>query len=816
MTYFQKTKRRLAALLLPLLLLTGCARAASEAPAAQDEPIPAAVQDAPSPAAETLRPESTPATLRVSELMAKNRAVLRDADGDFSDWIEIENYGDEAVVLSGFSLSDGGKKAELPLSGVIAPGEQRIYWASGKDRPGEGHAAFSLSEGESVILRDAAGRVLSTAPCMSAAADLAVALGENGEYAETLYPTPGWPNTAAGYTEQQQTQYPQSPLLIQEVCVFNPGYDEWKLAGSDWVELKNVSGETIELSDYCLSDDHQQPDLYRLPERQLAPGALFLVRCGEETDDLLPNPSTGFALSSGGEQLYLSRSDGTLMDWASLRGIPYGGSFGRMEGEAGWFYFAEPTPEEENADGCRRVSAQPVLLTRDGVFEDTDGVRVELAAPGEIYYSLGDEMPDENAVRYTEPFMLERTAVLRVIAVEEGALASKPAVFTFIINEGHTLPVLSLVTDSVETFNRVYNVWGNWGKEQEAPATLALYEGEDGFHASCGLRMHGETSLQLDKKNMAVFFRERYGQKQLDYDIYGGGVEHFGSLVLRAGQDYFNTVVKNALCQNLCLQAGNRAVTGRSKFCVLYINGEYWGVYNLMEKTNEQFYADLMGVSKQSVEVIESQAQMYDSVFELFDYLTQHDLSLPEHYEQAQTMVDVDSVIDWCILEGYTGNTDLTYGNVRYAHSTEGDGKWRLVFYDLDATFWESEVCFRNMFALPELETRQVSGKIVRPLLESPAFRDRLLRRAAELFGGVLSSENVQKEFDRLTAQVEPEIERDYQRFGMSKSKWESDVSLLRAKFDEDAWNKSCLQQLCWHLNLTAEERESYFGDLYE
>jgi hypothetical protein len=197
--------------------------------------------------------------------------------------------------------------------------------------------------------------------------------------------------------------------------------------------------------------------------------------------------------------------------------------------------------------------------------------------------------------------------------------------------------------------------------------------------------------------------------------------------------------------------AGNRALTGRSKFCILYVNGEYFGIYNLMEKTNEQLYADLLGVSRESVEVIESPATKNDSVYnELFAYLKNTDLCDPVNYKHAQELVDIDNVIDWIILEGYCANTDLTYGNVRYAHSTEGDGKWRLMFYDLDATFWDKEQAFVNMFDGMALYSRQVGVFLVNPLLRNPDFKDRLLRRSAELLDTVLSGENVMAEFDRL------------------------------------------------------------------
>ena len=820
MSFYRKHNRGLALLLLLSLVLTGCGK--SEAPAViQDISPGAAVSAAPadlssaegeaaSAAEEKELP--APATLRVSELMVKNRAVLRDDDGDFSDWIEIENYGDSDVELDGCSLSEKVNRAGLPLEGTLKAGERRVYWASGKDRPADGHADFSLSEGESVNLVDAYGRVLSAAPCLTDEADLAVALGEDGEYAVTALPTPGHPNTRAGYDAWQESLTNDSPLLITEVVVHNSGaVAGWRLSTSDWVELKNVSEEAVELSDYYLSDDRNDLKLWRFPEKKLMPGAIYLVRCDELGNAGRPDPSCGFKLDATEEQLYLTKADGTLADWVSLRGIPYGGSYGRMEGANGWFYFAKPDPAANNKDGCRRVSAAPTTLVPDGVYNDVKSVTVELAAEGDIYYVVGDETPTEESERYAEPITLEKTSVVRAIAVEEGALPSRQTTFSYIINENHTLPVLSLVADSKKEFVWMY---GAGNKYKELPATLSLYEADGGFTIRCGVKMHGETSLVLEKKNMSVRFRGYYGDEALEYDVYDGGVSRFRSLVLRAGQDYYSTLTKNAACQNLCLQAGNRAVTGRSKFCVLYVNGAYLGIYNLMEKTNEQLYADVLGVSRESVEVIESMAPGTSSIYmDVFTYCMNHDLSVQENYEYVESLVDIDSVIDWIALEGYTANTDLTYGNVRYARSSEGDGKWRLVFYDLDATFWDRTVAYTNMFDGMALYSRQVGKCLIRPLLANAAFKDRMLRRFAELFDTVLSPENVMAELDRLTAIIEPEIERDYKSHGMQLKSWENNVATLRGKFEDGGWNKSCINNICSMLQLTEEERAEYFGE---
>lgn len=814
MSFSRKRKQTLSVLLLSAMLLSACGSAAQDEEAYYSAP---AVQMVVTPEpgetpAPTPEQAVEPSTLRISEVMAKNRATLRDEDGDFSDWIEIENTGSDAIALEGFRLTDKENRPGLALSGSIGPGELRLFWASGKDRADADHGDFSLSADETVSLLDPHGRVLSAVDCRSEHADCPVAVDANGDYAETDYATPGYPNTKAGYEAWQEAQGAPSPLQINEVCVFDPGDGEdWGRTESDWVEIKNVSDQTVELSAYCLSDDPDDLFLWQFPARQLAPGGLYLVRCDDLSVQLKTgDPCTGFSLDAGAEHLYLTKKDGTLVDWAAVHGVPFGGSFGRMEDEAGWFYFAASTPASKNSGGCRRVSAKPVTLSPDGVFNDVDSVRVELSAEGKIYYELGDDVPTVESEEYTVPLQLQSTGVVRAIAVEEGALPSRPAVFSYIINENHTLPVLSLVADHRPEFNWMY--YGS-NKRVEVPATLSLYEEDGSFTIPCGVKMHGETSLDLEKKNMSVRFRSAYGADWLNYDVYDGGVDRFGHLVLRAGQDYYATIIKNALCQNLCLMAGNRALTGRSKFCILYVNGEYFGIYNLMEKTNEQLYADLLGVSRESVEVIESPATKNDSVYnELFAYMKNTDLCDPVNYKHAQELVDIDNVIDWIILEGYCANTDLTYGNVRYARSTEGDGKWRLMFYDLDATFWESGRAFVNMFDGTALFSRQVGVNIVAPLLRNPDFRARLLERTSELFGSVLSGESVMAEIERLAAQVEPEVARDYADHGMFYDKWTFDMDYMCDKFQDDAWNKNCIEQICSMLHLTEQERETYFG----
>ena len=800
----KKATKWFPVLLAAVLLCAGCRKAPEPSPAPMASPAP------------TLSPEERNRGLGqvvISEFMEKNRAVLRDEDGDLSDWIELYNQSGEAVSLAGWTISDKESKLGWPLPELmLEPGQRLLLFASGKDRQGEQlHTDFALSGEEGVYLRNEHGTLLSSALCGDCEADVAMALQADGSYEKSLCPTPGYENSKAGYGAFQESLSSESPLVINEVVVFNRSTLPQKDAYYDWVELKNVSSQPVLLSDYCLSDDRDDPVQFRLPEQELQPGELWVVFCTKEQPALPSAVSTGFGLDDGNEQLYLSDNQGQLLDFVSLRDIPYNASYGRQEGETGWFYFASASPGEDNTGGCRTVAEKPGSLTKDGVYNGVEGVTVELSATGSIRYTTDGSAPTADSLEYTGPIFIDRTTVIRAVNLEEGALPSRTLSLSFILNENHSLPVLSLLTDSPWAFDMMYN-----GRQKgiELPASLSLYDGGEGFTIGCGVSMNGETSLVLPKKNMAVRFRDAYGQAALNYDIYGGGVTEFTNLLLRSGQDFPRAIIRNELCQELCAQATDRVVNQRSEYCVLYINGVYSGIYSLKEKTNEQLYASLAGVSRDSVTVMEANVPL-DSEFyqEVVAFCQFNDMSLPENYQHFCDMFDVDSLIDWLILEGYCANTDVSSGNVRYCRSTENDGKWRLMFYDLDATFSEVGSVYLNLMSEYAQQNRQVSFFVV-PLMANEEFQDRFLTRAAELMGSVLTVENVFTQMDRLCAIVRPEVERDYGRFNRTEEDWDFALEEIRRLLVNHDWQKLNIDNLCGLFDLDESQREHYFGEI--
>ena len=773
-----------------LLLAAGCGRAE------QAEPV---LTPAPTPTPDPF--EGYAGKLRISEVMVKNRATLPGEDGGFSDWLELENISAETLQLEGLLISDKEGEGGWSIPAVsLEPGAYLVLRADGTDiREGELHTDFSLSAGETLSLKSPAGIVVDTVLLAENEADCSeLFAGVVGEISR--WPTPGYENTAAGYEAFCSGRAAAQALVINEVSVYD-------LDGEyDWVELKNVSSQPVELSGFYLSDDHENRALWQLPQQTLAAGEYTIIRCDKE-DAALDGSLACFSLDGGREGLYLSSADGTLVDFVSLHDIALGGSMGRNEGQQGFFYLEEKSPGSANVPGLRRVSAQPVALTADGVFNDVSSVILELDAPGSIYYTTDGTVPTESSALYSGALEISETSVVRAIAVEEGALPSRVLTLSYIMNEGHTLPVLSLVVDSMSDFNRMYN---NSRKGVECTANIAFYEPDGSFNIPCLVSLKGWTSLSLPKKSFGVSFKSALGG-DLEYDVFDNGISSYSSLSIRAGQDYTFAYIRNELFQEICLDMDTPVLTQESKYSVLYINGEYRGLYCLKEDISRSYYASHAGVSKDSVEAYKAHFEINDDFREnVYKYCLYNDLSDPECYETICSRIDVDAMLDWFILQGYSANTDVR-GNTRFYRSPENGYKWQVAFYDLDWAFYYPNCAFNLMvyawgnagIELPE---------IMVSLLENEEFRTKFLTRYSELSRTLLSDESVLARIDRMAAEIEPEVARDRERWWLSTDAWYSRVEELRGYIINNDYNNFCIDQVCSILDLTDEERAYWFG----
>lgn len=804
-------RNKLLSVLLIVLLCMILAACGKSQPAPAATPVPTA---APTPQP---TPEPTPYIspdadkIKISELMVKNDATLLDSDGEFSDWFELVNTSDSPVSLAGWRVSDGEDKSGWSFPDVtIDAGGYLLVFASSKESAGtELHASFSLSEDETLYLYAPENYLADSAPNVSTMADHSSVRRADGSFEDCIWPTPGYSNDAEGYELFCAAHTATSPLVINEVMVYNDSYNRQPDGEYyDWVELKNVSEEPIMLAEYYLSDDKDNPMLWRLPERYLDPGALLVVHCSGNSDlSTSDTVHSNFSLNSTSERLYLtSAAQQRVTDYVWLHDIFKDWTVGRMDGQSGFFYLSSPSPWSGNrGNAYRYISDQPVSLGEDGIYNDVTSVSVELEGSGRIFYTTDGSRPDESSSEYTEPITLDKTTVIRAINVQDGAAPSRAITLSYIINENHTLPVLSLSTDSPSTFSGIY-----YGKRKyyEIPANISYFEDGSSFNIDCGLKMKGWTSLENPKKSMGVSFRGCYGDDMLDYDIFGSDVTEFSSLSIRAGQDYPLAIIRNELFQELCLEMGDNVPTQNSKYCILYLNGSYYGIYCLKEDFSKQYYASHNGVKKDDVTMLKSPVALNSEVYqEVFQFCRDNDMSLDENYDHICSVLDIDNVVDWFLIEGYTANSDVN-GNMRYFKLNDG-GKWQIAFYDLDWTFNYASNCFTNITD----SNREVQvSQLINRLLTNARFREQLLSRYSELVGTTLSNEHVLAKIDELQALLEPEVPRERDQWGSDVDGWRYRLDELRSFITDNDYANYSANKLCSMLGASAEQKMQYFG----
>lgn len=734
----------------------------------------------------------------ITEIMPKNKATVRDLNGEFTDWIEIENFSQESINLKGWKIGTG--KDDVSLDGTtLEPGQILLVYAA-------------VENNGTTTLYDENGNKADFWNLPDIKADRSAVKNEEGTITECIYPTPGKENTVENYDLLQADYNSAGPLEIYEVCVEDFSYHDWDYIGySDWVEIRNNSDKEVNTKGWYLTDDLKDAFKYNLGDHTLSPGEIRLIPCDKDAtaEEIYMFNFATFSLDSDNDRIYLISPEGELADFTPLKGIPYGMTFGRRDNEKGFFYL-DASPEKSNSTSsqkARRVCPTPELISKDGIFNNVGRVEVVLESDYDIYFTTDGSAPTEDSQLYKGPFYVSETSIVKAIAVGDDVIKSRPLVLSYIINQKNSLPVVSVVADNYTEFERVYD---NGYKYAELPGTISYYGPDGKFTIGAGIKLHGFSTLRLQKKNMSFKFRGCYGSDELVYDIFGdgadGGVTHFSDILLRAGGDQNNTIVKNEALLALGMEFSDNIYCSRFKYVAVYVDGKYKGIYALMDKNNEAWFAKSQEVNKDSVTITEDPAYSSDPYYkDVLDIVFFEDVRDSKVYERVCKVLDIDSLIDWTILEGFSGNWDLESGNLKYVKSTETDGKWKLILYDLDNALYSGDNCFAYVLN----SYNQVSA-LNSKLLRNSEYREKFLERSSYALKNVVTKENLWKHYQELAAIIDEEAKIDSTiSYDSWKRHLDDQKDILFKDFD---WYNDCVSGIATGAHLSSEEAEKWFG----
>ena len=480
--------------------------------------------------------------------------------------------------------------------------------------------------------------------------------------------------------------------------------------------------------------------------------------------------------------------------------------------------------------------ADTVLFSASGGFyEDVFSLELYNYYPqNHIRYTTNGNRPTAQSPLYEEPLLLDSTkysqsniytiincpetefylpdSVQRCIVIraavfdENDSCISAVKTNSYFIRalgcDTHGLPAVSLCADSLDLFDYergifvpgIHQQWwnplysGNYfqrGIEWERLCNVEYYDQDNkGVNQQAGLRTHGGSTRRIQQKNLKILAKEEYGKKRFKYKFFNDiPIESFKHLVLKpfCCSNGVSTGIQDALAQRVARNF--RFDMLATRLTVLFINGEYWGIYGLEESPDERYLEDHYDIPHEEINIIKNWKLLDhgDSInwMNLYQWVQETDLSTEENYALMEDFIDMDNFIDYWIFEMYSSNFDWPVQNIRCWQ--RGNGKWRWIFYDGDACFSQIWDVFANAVDTSQSihPSNAESTLFFRKLIENREFLNRFADRFNELMSNQLNYESILPYYNTLRSEIEAEIPNQCERFYFPPNveRWENDMS---------------------------------------
>lgn len=610
-------------------------------------------------------------------------------------------------------------------------------------------------------------------------------------------------------------------ILINEVCSHNETIVYNDIGEyTDYVELFNNSDDKVNLSKFYLSDKEEQLNLYSLPEVELLPYTYAVVFITRET--------AGFCIGDE-ESIYLSDEENNIIDAVTLPIMDADIVYSRGVADLQWESDLEASPGAANTkvrEVVRRIEDEnsiPIFSKNSGFYEEPFYLEINVDSKYDIYYTLDGSVPTENSYYYDGPILIEdasrneniystikeisideeqvelpeylvdKCTIVRAVAITADGAKSEETYGTYFVGfqdkygYGDT-HVISIITDPDNLFSKDKGIYvtGNladkhWyggeqleekhdaitnytreGKGWKKAAYVQLFDekGEALYNQQIKIGIHGNYCTLLAQKGFNIF------PENAEYIFEGVMGEANTSLMLRPGgaKDWRYTQFRDAL--NHMLVEDRELVVQQAVPCQVFLDGEYWGLYNLQERVDQGLVAENYAVRSEDVIVTKNNHVVGedDSYYELYrdviSFVESCDLTIEENYAEVEKMIDIQSYIDYYCFQIYVAACD-TIGNNYSCWRTKTvstkdyyDGKWRWVLYDTDdSTGARKELSnvIVDSFSGGHMTIAPMEDVLFSSLIQNEEFKYRFVSTFVEMADTNFAPERVNAIIDELT-----------------------------------------------------------------
>jgi hypothetical protein len=555
-------------------------------------------------------------------------------------------------------------------------------------------------------------------------------------------------------------------IYINEILCSNSGVNVSPLTNeqADWIELYNNYDTAVNISGYFLSDKEKDTTRWVFPSGTILAPKEYQIVWADRLDTLL---HTNYKLSRKGGSISLYSADKKLLDYVDYFPQDVNVSYGRKwDGIEQWVYFDIPTPSSSNA---KQTGVEQLIYSEDPMFSMNAGFYDSeqilflscLKDDVDLRYTLDGSIPDRNSTRYTDPLEIYTTSVVRVISIEKGKLCSRPITKTYFINETKKdMPIISLVSDQEALWDSVSGIYENSLRGLDRLANIEFFEDrKQVVNQEVDIKISGNWARYFDQKAMVIAAKSKYGKSTMDYQFFPNKRNYyFPSILLRAGghPDKYLTTIRDGLGLSLSDEYSGIDHAGYRP-TVVYLNGKYWGIYNIREKINADFIASNNNLDKKKFDLIQDSwlevkngdRKHYEKTLE---FIKKCDKTKPSNYVKAKKIIDVNNFIDYTICELYVANIDWPNWNIKFWREKTDEAKWRWILIDLDFGFGSGAKVDFNMIEFatsPFMSHKQKKTNppratvMLRKLLEFPEFRKDFIQRFAVSLNVIYSTERI-------------------------------------------------------------------------
>lgn len=697
--------------------------------------------------------------LFINEFCAINTNILQDEDGDFEDWIEIQNISSSSISLKGFGLSDDINepyKWTFPDT-TILPFDFMLVWASGKNKKTLGqplHTSWNInSSGEELLITDSIGNTIDLVNAVDLPINISFGRYPNGSNNFYYFnsPTPSFKNENNGVKEVLE------PVVFSHQGGFYA--DEFNLVLSH----PDTSAEIY----YTL--DGSEPNIQNLGGGTYIYKKHFPFVVGSLPGDTLIDTLNTFAYNSG---TTISLRFDSLSNYGLFTKIPN-------------HVFYQFLPNNFNIDS----------LTPSNNYT-TNLIRARAIKPNAINSSIKSNTYFINPIgrgRFELPIVSIALSPDKIIGYENG-----------IYTPGADFLRWKRLNNTEQANCFTPANYNRRGREFEYESNIEFFEPNSNFSAfniRTGIRNNGKCGRALPIKSLRLYFRAEYGEEKLNYDIFNNGVDDYKRIILRnGGDDQFDTYMKDPLVHQICEPLSFEKQEYRP--AILFLNGEYWGIHNIRERHDDEYIEQIFGINKDSVYIVEepidealNNGEIGASEFSsLHNFIIDNDISDSSNYEYVKSKMDINNFIDYSLANIYFGNTDWGDRNVRAWRTKneninlgvkEFDAKWRWMMHDVDDSFGiqidDSNYVYINVFPfLSSWYSINVSN-----FINNAEFAKNFSNRFCDILNSAFKPERTITIIDSLKHNIESSIPEHSNRwkapFGISSlQKWNQDIDLMK------------------------------------